>query len=533
MSESDFKYHAPCQACGSRDNVAVYSDGHGHCFGCGTYYKDYESTGKVAQFPTQTMYQYLKGELKPLVKRKINTDTVSKFKYQTGKHNGKTVQIANYHDKDNNLVAQKLRYADKSFQWLGDSSKATLFGQNLCGDDGKIVCVTEGEIDAMSISSVFNNKWAVVSIKTGSQGASKDLQQQLEWLEKFETVILMFDNDEAGRIASKECAKLFTPNKAKIVSLPLKDANEMLVQGKEKELIDCFWKAKTYRPDGIVSGQDLYDVLTNEDDKKSRPYPFECLNDKTLGMRQGELVTITSGTGQGKSQMCRHIAHHLISKGECVGYIALEESVKRTALGVMSIDMKKPLHLTKEGISEDEFKTSFSRTVGSGLLYLYDHFGSSESENLLSKIRYLVKGLGVRWVLLDHLSIVISGLDTYDERRLIDVTMTKLRSLVEATGIGLILVSHLRRPIQGNKGYEDGLQTSLNSLRGSHSISQLSDCVIGLERNQNEEDESKRNYTVVRVLKNRHTGDTGKCGHLYYNSDTACLVETKGTNDFV
>ena len=117
---------------------------------------------------------------------------------------------------------------------------------------------------------------------------------------------------------------------------------------------------------------------------------------------------------------------------------------------------------------------------------------SSESENLLSKIRYLVKGLGVRWVLLDHLSIVISGLDTYDERRLIDVTMTKLRSLVEATGIGLILVSHLRRPIQGNKGYEDGLQTSLNSLRGSHSISQLSDCVIGLERNQNEEDEKKR-----------------------------------------
>ena len=63
MSESDFKYHAPCQACGSRDNVAVYSDGHGHCFGCGTYYKDYEGTGKVAQFPTQTMYQYLKANL--------------------------------------------------------------------------------------------------------------------------------------------------------------------------------------------------------------------------------------------------------------------------------------------------------------------------------------------------------------------------------------------------------------------------------------------------------------------------------------
>ena len=162
-------------------------------------------------------------------------------------------------------------------------------------------------------------------------------------------------------------------------------------------------------------------------------------------------------------------------------------------------------------------------------MYLFDHFGSTESENLLSKIRYLAKGLGVRWIILDHLSIVISGLETYDERKLIDMTMTRLRSLVEETNIGLILVSHLRRP-DGNKGYEDGLQTSLNSLRGSHAISQLSDQVISLERNQN--DEENRNYTTVRVLKNSHTGNTGKCGTLYFDEDTSCLVETKGTNDF-
>jgi len=167
--------------------------------------------------------------------------------------------------------------------------------------------------------------------------------------------------------------------------------------------------------------------------------------------------------------------------------------------------------------------------VGSGLLYLYDSFGSTESENLLSKIRYLAKGLGVRWVILDHLSIVVSGLETYDERKLIDVTMTKLRCLVEETGIGLILVSHLRRP-EGNKGYEDGMQTSLNSLRGSTAIAGLADCVIGLERDQNDEENKK--YTTVRVLKNRHTGDTGKCGTLFFNEDTSCLEEAKERNDF-
>ena len=107
--------------------------------------------------------------------------------------------------------------------------------------------------------------------------------------------------------------------------------------------------------------------------------------------------------------------------------------------------------------------------------------------------------------------------------------MTKLRSLVEETGIGLILVSHLRRP-EGNKGYEDGIQTSLNSLRGSTAIAGLADCVIGLERDQNDEENKK--YTTVRVLKNRHTGDTGKCGTLFFNEDTACLEESKERNDF-
>ena len=526
MENSEFSYHAPCFECGSKDNVAVYSDSHGHCFGCGHYYSTYEKQ-EVAMKTTNK--ELVQGECKPLIKRKINKETVTKFNYQTGKHNGKNVQIANYYDKNNKLVAQKLRYPDKSFQWIGDSKNAVLFGQNLWRNGGKQICILEGEIDSMSLSSLQNNKWACVSIKTGSQGAKKDLQQQLEWLEKFESIVLMFDSDSAGQSAAQECSKIFTPGKCKIATLPLKDANEMLVQGKTKELIDCMWGAKAYRPDGIISGEEIFDTLVKEETNQTIPYPFECLNTKTKGMRTGELVVITSGTGQGKSQLCRHIGHHLIKQGESVGYIALEESVKRTALGIMSIDVQKPLHLDRKVIDDDTFKNSFSSTVGSGLLYLYDSFGSTESENLLSKIRYLAKGLGVRWVILDHLSIVVSGLETYDERKLIDITMTRLRSLVEETGIGLILVSHLRRP-EGNKGYEDGVQTSLNALRGSQAISQLADCVIGLERDQND-DENKK-FTTVRVLKNRHVGDTGKCGTLFFNEDTACLLETKERNDF-
>ena len=130
-------------------------------------------------------------------------------------------------------------------------------------------------------------------------------------------------------------------------------------------------------------------------------------------------------------------------------------------------------------------------------------------------------GLGVDFVILDHLSIVVSGLDGGDERRTIDQAMTRLRSLVEQTGIGMVLVSHLRRP--DGRAHEEGGQTSLSQLRGSAGIAQLSDMVVGLERDQQGE---HPNVTTVRILKNRWSGDTGEACHVQYDKDSGRLTET-------
>jgi twinkle protein len=126
----------------------------------------------------------------------------------------------------------------------------------------------------------------------------------------------------------------------------------------------------------------------------------------------------------------------------------------------------------------------------------------------------------VGWIILDHLSILMSGNESHDERKLIDVTMTKLRSFVEETGIGMLLISHLKRP-QGDKGHEDGQQVSLGQLRGSHSIVQLSDMVIALERNLSAGD----NMANIRVLKNRFNGQTGQAGTIAFNGSTGRMTE--------
>lgn len=521
--DSTFLRHIPCENCGSSDANSLYSDGHQFCFACNTHVKG-DGTCATPNATTQTRNSsLLSGSYQDLVKRGIREETCRKFGYQIGEHRGSPVQIAPYFDATGTMVAQKIRTADKNFSVLGDISKGQLFGANLW-NSGKKIVVTEGELDCLSVSQVQSNKWPVVSVPNGAQGAKKAIQKNLEYLNGFEEVIFMFDMDEPGRKAAEECVQLFEPGKAKIAALPHKDANECLLKGQPEAIISAIWNAKAYRPDGILAWEDLWqDVSTNEV-VASVPYPWDALQEKTHGARKGELVTLTAGSGVGKSAVVREIAHHLTKQGQTVGMIMLEENAKRTAQGLMGIEMNRPLHLSREGVTDEQLKQAFDALTGK--VYVYNHFGSSDIDNLLSRVRFLAKGCGCNWIILDHLSIVVSGLGDGDERRLIDNAMTHLRTLVEETGVGMFLVSHLRRP-EGDRGHEQGAKTSLSQLRGSHSIAQLSDMVIGLERDQQGKNP---NVTTLRVLKNRFSGETGEAGYLLYDRDTGRLSET--TQDF-
>jgi len=518
-TESSFLRHQSCDNCGSKDNVAVYDDGHTWCFGCNTYTKG----DRIVNPQPEKGMTFIHGEIQHLSKRKITEDTCRKWDYQVGDYNGRKVQIANYKDSTGSVVAQKLRMSNKQFLFIGDASKVTLFGSHLWAEGGKRAVITEGEIDAMSVSQALGNQWPVFSVPTGASGASNAIRKSIEMLSKFDEVVIAFDNDEAGQKASKECASLLPPGKAKIANLPMKDANEMLIAGQVKEITTCLWQAKPFRPDGIIQGSELWDLVSSQDVASSCKYPFDGMNQKTLGIRRGEIVTFCAGSGIGKSQICREIAYHLLLQGETVGYVALEEAVKRSALGFMSLAINQPLHLSDQEIDAEQFKSAFDDTLGTQRVFFYDHWGSLDGDNLINKIRYMARGCGCNYVVLDHISIVVSGMEGGDERRMIDNTMTKLRALAEEVNVGILMVSHLKRP-QGNRGHEDGAKTSMAQLRGSAGIGQLSDIVIGCERDQQSENP---NTTTVRVLKNRWTGETGIACYLEYDKDTGRMTETE------
>ncbi len=526
QSESSVMFKGPCDHCGSSDARAVYDDGHTYCYVCPeeTAYGRPEGTSTEQPRAQQKSPSLLAvGEFRALGKRRLTEDTTKKFGYSISvDQHGKTCQIANF-KKDGRVVAQKVRYPNKEFRYIGDKD-AGLWGEHLWKGNGKMLVITEGEIDAMSVSQLQGNKWPVVSLPNGAPAAAKAVRKSLDFVTSYEKVVIMFDMDEPGREASVEVARLLKPGQAFIAELPFKDPNECLVKGEGKAIVSAMWDAKPYRPDGILNAADLWDRVKKPKENNSFEYPWADIQAKTLGARKRELVVLTAGSGVGKSAVVREINYHLLNQGLTVGNLMLEENVERTALGYMGLELNHPLHLDRGDFTEDQMHEAFVKTTGSGRLWLYDHFGSTSASNLLDRVRYLAVGCGCDFITLDHLSIAVSDAEVndtnLDERKLIDMLMTKLRSLVEELGIGLFVISHLRRPM-GDRGHEQGAVTSLSQLRGSHSIAQLADFVIGLERNQ--QDEDTRNETTLRVLKNRFSGETGEAGTLFYDPDTGRL----------
>jgi len=534
--------HKDCPACNHRKCLGVNEDGSAKCFSCGTYIRNYtgeamETTPRLVK-DTATIRE---GDFYALKDRGITLATAKKYGVRsTHNNNGDTTRHFYPYYNGSEEVAYKTRIVDgKGFTAAGPISDCGLFGQQTVGDKGgKYITLTEGECDAMAAYELLGSKWPVVSVKNGAQGAEKDVRNEIEFLEKFDNIIICFDSDKPGQEAAKKVARLLKPNKAKIMVMPdgHKDANDMLRKNQHGSYVNSWWNAKTYTPSGVMNVSENKDKYHNRVKKKAIPYPWEGLNKKLEGLRTGELVLVAGGTGLGKTAVTRELEHWLIKQTEDnIGIVALEEDWTRTVDGILSIEANAKLHIDRirEEHSKEEldilFDDLFIDNDNNDRVWIHAHFGSNDIDGIFSKLRYMIVGCECKWVVIDHLHMMVSATLEGDERRSIDSIMTRLRSLAEETGAGLILVSHLRR-IDGNKGHEKGAETDLSHLRGSQSIAQLSDCVITLERNQQADDPVVASTTRVRILKSRYTGDVGIATYLQYDKDTGRLNEVDDTD---
>ena len=536
----------------SCDNLCVYEDGGKHCFACGHHEfkdKEYKET-KVMERKTQTSASFMNGEIRELADRRITEKTARFYNYQTVIKSNERFDVASFY-RDGKMVAQKLRGPSKSFMWRGDTAKPSLWGQHLWKSaKGKRLVITEGEIDCMTVGQLLDTKWPVVSLPNGAAGATRAIKDNLEFVNSYEEVVLMFDMDEAGRDATRAVAELLPPGKCKVATLPYKDPNECMLKNQGKAIIQAMWEAQKYSPDEIVHVSQVTDV-DDMNNTKVYPFPYDSLSEFLLGQRSGEVTLWTSGTGSGKSTLLREMIHHHLLEGRSVGAIMLEEAPQETVDDMVSLIMNKPVRairakkimnelrekLGKEPIAVDiiddytdeEYATARQALEGSNL-YIYDHLGNNGLQNLCARIEFMAVSLNVDVIVLDHITAAAAGLLTTDtdydggssERLLIDNIMKELRALVSRTGVRIDVVSQLKKT---NKAYEEGERITLQDLRGSGSLSSVPNTVIALERDRQNPDHKMANTTVVRVLKNRLTGKSGIASCLFYNHGSGRMEE--------
>lgn len=520
------------------DNLHIYKDGHAHCFKCGYHVKEYKEGGEYSP-PQQEVPQRMKVSearalpIRALRHKPISKDVCEKFgvRITTDEETGQINEVYYPYVKNNEVVAYKIRTIPKSFSWIGDNKDASLFGLNAVKQKGKFLVVTEGEDDCLAISEMLrrkNKQYNVVSIPNGADQKGtidKKVKSCVDFFSGFETILVAFDMDEPGQESAKSFAHWLAPFcEVRILSLPRNDSADMLINGEIDLWMDCLRNSEEYKPDDVVCGSDL----TLDDLKKPLPegysIPYPSLQDKLQGLRKQELTLMCAGSGVGKTTFARELAYDLVSTHNLrIAHIFLEEDVKKTALSYIALDNNVPLpslRIKPDIITEKQWNDSYDKYLGSEQLFFTDHFGSLESNKLIDKCRYFVHACGVDFIMLDHISMVISGQESSNERKDIDLLMTNLAAFVNETGVGVVAIVHLRRAQSGS--FTEGKEITLSDLRGSGGLEQLSWNVIALERNQ--QDPENKNESQIRLLKNREWGSLGLCDTLIFNQDTGRLL---------
>ena len=487
--------HSPCEDCGSSDAKTIYRD-HSFCFSCRTYTPLHNSESKCT-------YEYI-----PY--RGISKDTMA-FYGVSAKVNeeGKPIELGFKYPNEkfkHRVLDAKHFYTKKGEKLEG------LFGRNkFAAGSHNCVTITEGELDALSLYQVLRSP--VVSVQSAAT-ALRDCTVDRSWLNSFSTIYLAFDADAAGREATGAVAKLFDPTKVRHVKFSnRKDANEYLQAGEEKVLKEIWYNSKRYLPETIISSFEDFKEILSKPPKVGVPYPFKTLTDMTYGIRTGETVLFIAQEKVGKTELMHFIEHKLLKETEAnVGAIFTEEPPLRHLQAIAGIEDGVPYHLPDRAGEASAVLASVQKVVGTDeRLHLYTHFGSDDPDALLETIRFLVAGCGCRYVLFDHLSMVVSGnRGDDDERRALDYISTRLEMMVKELDFALIMVSHVN----------DNGQT-----RGSRYPTKVADITISAHRDMQSPDPVERSTIHLRVVYNRFAGTTGPAGKVIFNRDTYSFKE--------
>ena len=454
-------------------------------------------------------------------------------------------EIVGWHIRNDQVKQAKNRgeKVDKApFYAVGKvKSDCELFGQSKFTKGGKYIVLASGEEDAQAIFTALNVEFVgkdaflkkyitpVVSTTVG-EAALKQIKNNYDFITSYENVIIMYDNDKAGKEGAEKVAKTLKVGQAKIANYLRKDACEHSSRGEFNQIVNAFWQSEKYSPAGIVGSGSTLNALKERASFEKIPLPDFAEDLSKMfngGIALGEITTIAAASSAGKTTITNEWLYHFIFNSKYrVGVISLESDVGELTENLMSIhsnlklanmcdEEKQKMYNTPE--FESQHRTLTLTENGEDRYVILDHQGAVTDGELMNKIEHLVKVLDCKIIILDPLTLALSG----KQNEGMDEFMSDLLRFVKRERIAHINVVHVRKNGSGVKANSTGGTIHEEDIKGSGSIFQVSMNNILLMRDKENEDPIVRNTTKVVVSKNRRCGNTGPAGFWYYDNNTA------------
>ena len=445
--------------------------------------------------------------------------------------------VFNYYDTIDVLTMVKYKPSHKVQHgqakcWCQQNSDTAplLFNMNRINVNSPLL-ICEGEPDCLSaIEAGFKN---AVSVPLGSSNLHW-IDENLEWLDQFESIIICADNDDAGVKMQKECVPRLGSWRTKVVDIPAipigntgrvtKDLNEILyVCGKDK-VLELILDAKD---SPVPSVADLSDVEPTEyEDVDGVTTGLKAIDDELMRLFFGTLTIVSGQPGSGKSSLLTQLACNSLDNdiGTWLFSGELPNGVEKSWFNYIFAGPRNITDaISRRGNPYKKISTTTLAEINKtykGRWHIYRDDYDNTLDKLIASMTDTVRKYGARCLILDNFMCIDTETSEEELRSQTD-TIKKLIEFAKKYQVAVILVCHPRK-------MDAGTNVGIYDIAGTSNIVNLAHRTIGLRRVTDAERENAAKYSekrrqllkydvIVTIVKDRMFGRQNIDVGLYYD----------------
>ena len=445
--------------------------------------------------------------------------------------------VFNFYDTNDVLTMVKYRpshtvekHSGQPKTWCQKDSDTAplLFNMNRVNTSKPLLC-TEGEIDcASAIEAGYLN---TVSVPLGA-GNLHWIEENWDWLDTFDDIIIWSDNDVAGEKMRKECIyRLGTWRTKYIVTpeyyekedgrkIPLKDINDCLQIGGKQFVMDLISAAKDVPVKSVVDYSEIEELdVSQMDGVQTGIKPL----DNELGKLFYGTLTILSGRpGSGKTSLIDQAIAMTIDNGSPTFLYSKELPERLSANWFNTIIAGRRNMVEKHNSSGKKYYVvpydtqKKMQQYYNKKLFIYKDEESNDFEAVLKSAEECVRKFGCKLIVLDNLMMLDLNCNESDKNTAQTNLINLLIKFAVKFNVTVVLIAHPRKTQDSNSDIE------MYDIAGSSNIINLAMRSIGLRRVSKKEKEDPKykwhKYDVVlTVMKDRMFGKSDVQIGLWYD----------------